>query len=182
MVEEKKRFIDHLSFPIVRKRQRMAEEEKGISRRKIIGYGWIAATAIIVGEFIGGTLAFLWPKVRGEKAEKLLIAGKVDDFPVGKMTVFRKEKVFINRTDKGFLAMSAICTHLRCIVRWTESKGLFECPCHGATFSAVGEVLEGPPPRPLDRYPIQIVEDKIVVDTAKAIQRKEFHKSQLASV
>jgi len=159
----------------------MTEEERGISRRKIIGYGWIAATAVIVGELIGGTLAFLWPKVRGEKAEKLLIAGKVDDLPEGKMTIFRKEKVFINRTDRGFLALSAICTHLRCVVRWTEPKKVFECPCHGAKFNAVGEVLEGPPPRPMDRYPIEIVEDKIVVDTTKAIQRKKFHRSELVS-
>ncbi len=159
----------------------MTEQERKISRRKIIGYGWIAATAIVIGELIGGTLAFLWPKVRGEKAEKLLIAGKVDDFPVGKVVLFRKEKVFINRMDKGFLAFSAICTHLRCIVRWTEAKNVFECPCHGAKFNAVGEVLEGPPPRPMDIYPIEIVEDNIVVDTSKATQREKFERSQLVS-
>ncbi len=160
----------------------MAEEEKGVSRRKIIGYGWIAAAAIVVGELIGGTLAFLWPKVRGEQAEKLLVAGKVDDFQVGKVVLFRKEKIFVNRTDKGLLAMSAICTHLRCVIRWTEPKEIFECPCHGAKFNALGEVIAGPPPRPMDIYPIEIVQDKIVVDTSKPIQREEFHPSQLVSV
>ncbi len=77
--------------------------------------------------------------------------------------------------------MSAICTHLRCVVRWTEPKEIFECPCHGAKFNAVGEVLEGPPPRPLDIYPIKIVEDKVLVDMTKAIHREEFHRSQLVS-
>ncbi len=159
----------------------MTEEKRGISRRKIIGYGWIAATAIAVGELMGGTLAFLWPKVKGKRTKNIFPAGRVDDFPVGKIRPFRKEKVFINRTDKGFLAMSSICTHLRCVVRWTEPKNIFECPCHGAKFNAVGEVLEGPPPRPMDIYPIKIVEDKIVVDTSKTIQRKKFHRSQLVS-
>nr|NIM96637.1 Rieske 2Fe-2S domain-containing protein [candidate division Zixibacteria bacterium] len=79
------------------------------------------------------------------------------------------------------LAFSAICTHLRCIVRWTEAKNVFECPCHGAKFNAVGEVVEGPPPRPMDIYPIEIVEDNIVVDTSKATQREKFERSQLVS-
>jgi len=140
----------------------MVEGNRGVSRRKIIGYGWIAATTVIVGELIGGTFAYLWPKLRGEKAERLLIAGKVEDFQVGKMAIFRKEKVFINRVDEGLLAMSAICTHLRCIVRWNGQKEIFECPCHGAEFNDVGEVLAGPPPRPLDIHPAQIVGGKLL--------------------
>ncbi len=159
----------------------MAEEERGISRRKLIGYGWLAATAVIVGELIGGTLAYLWPKIKEKPGEKILIAGKIDDFQVGKVVLFRKEKVFINRMAEGFMAMSAICTHLRCVVRWTEPREVFECPCHGAKFNPVGEVLEGPPPRPMDLYPIEIVEDKIVVDINKPIQRKSYHRSQLVS-
>jgi len=157
----------------------MIEEQKRISRRKIVGYGWIAAVAIVVGEMIAGTLAFLWPKTGGREAEKLLIAGKVSDFQVGKMTLIRKEKLFINRTEQGLLAMSAICTHLRCIVRWNEPKNVFECPCHAGVFNAVGEVIAGPPPRPLDLHRIKVVEDKIVVDTGEIIQRKKFDRSQL---
>ncbi len=160
----------------------MNQEDTGVSRRKIISYGWIAATVVIVGEMIGGTLAYLWPKVRGEKSAKLLIAGKVDDFQVEKMAIFRKEKVFINRMDDGLLAMSAICTHLRCIVRWNEQKKVFECPCHGAEFNAFGEVLAGPPPRPLDIHPVETVGGKIVVDTSKVIRRKKFDRVQLVRV
>ncbi|NIS68325.1 MAG: Rieske 2Fe-2S domain-containing protein [Proteobacteria bacterium] len=160
----------------------MANESKGVSRRKIVGYGWIAAAAIVVGEMIAGTLAFLWPKTRGGEAEKLLVAGKVSDFQVGKITLIRKEKLFINRTEQGLLAMSAICTHLRCIVQWNEPKNVFECPCHAGVFNAVGEVLGGPPPRPLDLHPIKVVEDKIVVDTGEVIQRKKFDRSQLSFV
>jgi cytochrome b6-f complex iron-sulfur subunit len=55
----------------------------------------------------------------------------------------------------------------------------FECPCHGAKFSQAGEVLEGPPPRPLDLYKLQIVEEKLVIDTANLIERKRFDPSQI---
>jgi cytochrome b6-f complex iron-sulfur subunit len=160
----------------------MAKENVGTSRRRFIWYGWIAAAAIVVGEMISGTLALLWPKVRRDKAEGLLVAGKVDDFQVGKMVAFRREKLFINRTDEGLLAMSSICTHLRCIVPWVEKNNLFECPCHAGKFNWLGEVVGGPPPRPLDLHPVKIVAEKILVDTGTVIQRKRFNRSQLVMV
>ncbi|MFQ6078598.1 MAG: ubiquinol-cytochrome c reductase iron-sulfur subunit [Thermodesulfobacteriota bacterium] len=54
--------------------------------------------------------------------------------------------------------------------------------CHGAHFNAVGEVLAGPPPRPLDIHSVMIVEEKIVVDTSKVIKRKKFDRTQLIRV
>jgi Rieske Fe-S protein len=55
----------------------------------------------------------------------------------------------------------------------------FECPCHGAKFNSNGEVLEGPPPRPLDLYKLQIVDEKLVVDTGSPMLRKNFDPSQV---
>lgn len=160
----------------------MSEEKMEVSRRKIIGYGWIVTTAVVIGELIAGTFALLWPKIKGRGAEKILIAGKVADFPVGKVALFRKERIFVIRMDRGLLAVSAVCTHLHCVVRWTETKREFECPCHGGKYNVKGEVIAGPPPRPLDIYPIEIVADKIVVDTSKVVKRKKFDPSQLVPV
>lgn len=55
------------------------------------------------------------------------------------------------RTADGFLvAYSSICTHLACAVLWIKDKGELECPCHDGVFDVkTGEVLAGPPPRPL---------------------------------
>jgi cytochrome b6-f complex iron-sulfur subunit len=153
--------------------------KRGISRRRLIGYAWIGAAAIVVGELIGGTLAFLWPRRKGPKVETVFIAGKVSDFKVGQVTPFRKERAFIFRTEQGFLAISAVCTHLHCIVNWNEMHKKFECPCHGAKFNDFGEVLEGPPPRPLDLYKLQIAAGNLVVDTASPIERNKFDPSQL---
>lgn len=149
-----------------------------ISRRKFILTLWIFSGAAAVGELTAGTIAFLWPRSK-EKKNKLLIAGKVEDFKVGAIVNFRKERLFINRLEDGFLAMSSICTHLRCIVPWVEKDNLFECPCHAGIFNRVGEVVSGPPPRPLDFHELKIVEGKLVVDLGKIIERKNFDPSQV---
>lgn len=76
--------------------------------------------------------------------------------------------VFVTRDpDSGqILAMSGECTHLTCPVQKREVRKLsgddkapLACPCHGGRFSRTGEVLDGPPPRPLRRLKIQLPED-----------------------
>jgi len=155
---------------------------KTISRRKLIAYAWIGAGVVVIGELIFGTFAFLWPRRKEGKGEKVFVAGKVGDFKVGEIIYFRKERVFVERSEQGFLVFSAVCTHLNCIVNWNEMLKKFECPCHGAKFNRYGEVLEGPPPRPLDLYKLQIVEEKLVVDTATLIERKSFDPSQVIKI
>lgn len=158
----------------------LKEESKPLfSRRKIISYAWVGAIVIVIGELIAGTIAFLWPKRKESKGEKIFIAGKVSDFKVGEVIYFRKERVFVQRLDEGFIAFSAICTHLSCIVSWNEVKKIFECPCHGAKFNRNGEVLEGPPPRPLDLLKLQVVEEKLVVDFKTPLERNKFEPSQI---
>jgi len=160
------------------KRKSMTDK-KNISRRRLMGYAWIGAAVIVIGELIGGTFAFLWPRRKGPKVETVFIAGKVTDFKAGKVIPFRKERTLILRTEEGFLAISAICTHLHCIVNWNEVHKKFECPCHGAKFNEYGEVLEGPPPRPLDLYKLQVVAGNVVIDRANPIERSKFEPSQI---
>jgi Rieske Fe-S protein len=54
--------------------------------------------------------------------------------------------------DGRLVGWSAVCTHLACAVLWREEDGHLECPCHDGVFDpATGEVVAGPPPRPLPR-------------------------------
>jgi len=157
----------------------LTTDRKRISRRKFIAYGWIIAAAVVVGELIGGTFAFLWPRRRGAKTEKIFIAGKAADFKVGEVVDFRREKTFVVKLEGGFLAISAICPHLHCIVNWNAVIKEFECPCHGAKFNQSGEVVAGPPPRPLDLHKIEITAGNVVIDTERVIERQKFDPSQL---
>ncbi|RMD59865.1 MAG: ubiquinol-cytochrome c reductase iron-sulfur subunit [Nitrospirae bacterium] len=63
----------------------------------------------------------------------------------------------------GFIALSPICTHLGCRVYWDWAKKEFRCPCHGGRYDALGRVIAGPPPAPLHRLPVKIVNGMINV-------------------
>jgi menaquinol-cytochrome c reductase iron-sulfur subunit len=139
-----------------------------ISRRD-----FIKLTTAAVGTFIGAaiglpTIAFLVdPALKASKADAWIPLGKLAAFEIGKPTAasFTRSRVngwektvnsygvFVLRTSETeTLVLSNKCTHLGCNVNWNTEKQEYICPCHDAQFGINGEVLGGPPPRPLDRY------------------------------
>ncbi|MCX7913542.1 MAG: Rieske 2Fe-2S domain-containing protein [Thermodesulfovibrionales bacterium] len=69
--------------------------------------------------------------------------------------------VFIKRDEEGLTAFSPFCTHLGCLIRWNNIHKEFICACHGGRFDKEGNVIAGPPPRPLERMPIEIKDGKV---------------------
>jgi len=89
-----------------------------------------------------------------------------DDIAVGGAHFFDfrgKPAVLLQPNPGEFVALSAVCTHLGCIVKWIEAEGSFLCHCHGGRFSVSGDVLGGPPPAPLESFPVALVDDQLVV-------------------
>ena len=72
------------------------------------------------------------------------------------------EVMLINRDGK-IRALSTVCTHLGCRVRWEEGRQRFFCPCHLGIFDADGKVVSGPPPRPLDEFAVEVKAGSIYV-------------------
>ena len=96
-------------------------------------------------------------------------AGSPKDFTVGEISEkFKKDfRVWIIRTEEGFYALFAKCTHLGCTPRWLAAETKFKCPCHGSGYYKSGVNFEGPAPRPMDRVRITKAEDgQIVVDVS----------------
>lgn len=61
------------------------------------------------------------------------------------------EPVAVYRDPAGRLhAVSAVCSHLGCVVGWNDSEGSWDCPCHGSRFDPDGRVLHGPAVADLD--------------------------------
>ena len=74
--------------------------------------------------------------------------------------------VWVVRSDEGFRAFSAVCTHLGCVVKWRRGQRQFFCPCHGARFSSDGEVMGGPAPRALPALEVTEVSGEVRVRRA----------------
>ena len=72
--------------------------------------------------------------------------------------------LLVSRSGEKIVCFKSSCTHLGCIVRWDELSGRFLCACHGGAFDRDGNVLAGPPPRPLDRYAFKIDADTLLVE------------------
>ena len=117
-------------------------------------------------------LAILWPAIsyvlparRRVGAGERVSAGKEAGWAQweSRKVLVRGKPVAVIRTDNGFRAYSAICTHLGCIVHWNGSDRHFVCPCHAATFDATGKVVSGPPPKPLPEYSVSVVQGEVMV-------------------
>ncbi len=70
----------------------------------------------------------------------------------GKILSLDGRKVAAYRDHEGAVSLcSAVCTHLKCIVRWNRAEKTWDCPCHGSRFKPTGEVISGPAEEPLTR-------------------------------
>jgi cytochrome b6-f complex iron-sulfur subunit len=110
-------------------------------------------------------LAYLWPVTRRGPAGGMKEAATADEIPVwgAKKVILGGSAYLLLRTPTEFRAFSAICTHLGCVVGWDARKKQIACPCHAGFFDASGEVISGPPPRPLARRPVSVMDGKIFI-------------------
>ena len=63
--------------------------------------------------------------------------------------------VVVRTTPTTLVALSSICTHQGCEVRYDRTGKVLNCPCHGSRFSLAGSVLRGPAASPLKKYATQ---------------------------
>ncbi len=107
-------------------------------------------------------------------------AGNIRFFKNNKVYPFGSQQFYISRLeDGGLLAISTKCTHLGCTVQFNTNKDKFVCPCHASAFDKYGEVLSPPATRALDIYPIEIREDRVLVDVSRPIKRTQYEANQL---
>ncbi|GFE58521.1 ubiquinol-cytochrome c reductase iron-sulfur subunit [Geobacter sp. AOG1] len=134
------------------------------SRRRFLG---ICLGGVLAGA--GATVlyplvSYLAPRRGSGGGSKVTIPAA--DVPEGAAKFFEyngKTAVVIRQKNGALVALSAVCTHLGCVVQWQKEKEEFLCPCHGGRFNAAGLVLGGPPPKPLESIPVAAVNGIITV-------------------
>ncbi|OGG02354.1 MAG: hypothetical protein A3F83_10610 [Candidatus Glassbacteria bacterium RIFCSPLOWO2_12_FULL_58_11] len=147
------------------------------SRRKFftaLGTGALAAAstgAVVL------SAEFLTPNALFEPPSRVLV-GKPDQYPPGSVAYLTEHQVVVVREGAGyFYALSAVCTHLGCIINWKSQEGVFRCPCHGSIFDKVGEVLGGPAPRPLRHLALSLTPNGYLqVDKSIEVEPSEILK------
>lgn len=112
---------------------------------------------------------YLWPpKEEGGAGQERVVVAPAAELAPGKSKIFKFQgRPYIAVNYKGVItALSAVCTHLGCIVIWEEDKSRLYCPCHAAVFDTNGNVRGGPAPKPLASLKIEVVKDQVLAGGA----------------
>ncbi len=139
------------------------------------GFSLLAATHLL---WLLGLARFMFPNIVIEPPTRFK-AGRPDDYQPGQVETRFTSRfgVWIVRNEyegrPQLYALRTYCTHLGCTPLWLDAEQKFRCPCHGSGFSKAGINLEGPAPRPLERYAIRIAEDGLIeVDKSRLFQQE----------
>jgi cytochrome b6-f complex iron-sulfur subunit len=170
--------------------QPIGELSRRAFMRRMLGVG----AAILALEFVGGTIAFLWPQLRAGLGAKFPIGtvaeiiakqasfangwpfavGPARSFlinvPAAKELALGREASIANPTAGQLLALYRKCPHLGCQVPGLcDELKRFTCRCHGSTYNILGEKLkEGPAQRGMDRFAVEVnANGVVVIDTSQ---------------
>lgn len=84
--------------------------------------------------------------------------GQTTSIAVSGLSQWSDARVFLRNKGGQLIAMWNRCAHLGCPVEYFKGGDNFVCPCHGGAYDTLGLVTAGPPPRPLDRFNIKVVD------------------------
>lgn len=127
-----------------------------------VGILWLWVVAIV-----GAISSFLRkPEARRSVTSGQVSAGEAASLVPGSARLVRHgaNPFFVTRLDGGdILAVSALCSHFRCVLNWDAESGVLVCPCHEGRFNPTGDVLSGLPRQALPTYPVEIRRGEIFV-------------------
>ncbi|HJR87605.1 MAG TPA: ubiquinol-cytochrome c reductase iron-sulfur subunit [Acidimicrobiia bacterium] len=174
--------------------QRVVEvspEEAGVSRRQFFNRALSAAFGSFLAILGIELLAFMWPKLKGGFGASidagapadLLAATRTADGGVIPAFIPEARAYVVPATETlsaqfegkgvaaaGLMALYQRCVHLGCRVPWCATSQGFECPCHGSKYDSIGEYFAGPAPRNLDRFQVELIDERFIIHTGNIIQ------------
>jgi cytochrome b6-f complex iron-sulfur subunit len=157
--------------------------------RRMLGVG----VGILSLEFLGGTVAFLWPNLREGLGARINIGTAADinanapEWQNGLPYIYQAANLFVVNVpaamarvegtgqavqDPGeeIQALWRTCPHLGCqIPQLCDQSNWFECLCHGSKYTVLGEKRDGPAPRGMDRFATAVENGSYIIDTREVI-------------
>lgn len=170
-------------------------EVVGVTRRQFFNRSIVTMMTLSLSGFGAAVLAFLWPQLGSGFGSKIT-AGKLDDilatvrdtrepfyvavgrfyvvpYPtsaVAKAEAAGYSPAVLAGMEQGVVALYQKCPHLGCRVPFCQTAQWFECGCHGSQYNRVGEKKGGPAPRGMDRFPVEVSNGAVIVDTGIQVQ------------
>lgn len=136
------------------------DDEAQVTRREFCNFLFLTSSTLLAGS-AGFAAKSVYDARATHEFAPLKIEGASELRP-GNALNFRypteNETAILIRTQNGeYRAYEQKCTHLTCPVYYAKDRNRLECPCHEGGFEVeTGNVLYGPPPRPLDKIEIEV--------------------------
>lgn len=135
------------------------------TRTKFLSLVAVAVGGVMTAAILVPVVGFAVVDSLGTEEWRWVDIGKFGDFPPGSTTSLAvtgpdpsaDRRVFVRHRDDELLVIWNRCAHLGCPVKYSSGSDGYVCPCHGGAYDSRGLVTAGPPPRPLDRMDIKIV-------------------------
>jgi menaquinol-cytochrome c reductase iron-sulfur subunit len=137
-----------------------------ITRTRFLSGVAIAGGAVLSAAILVPIVGFaVTDAVKDPKAQWVDL-GPVSNFPDGQTTSIAMSgispwsdaRVFVRNRAGQIIAIWNRCAHLGCPVEYFKGGDNYVCPCHGGAYDTLGLVVAGPPPRPLDRFNVKVID------------------------
>jgi cytochrome b6-f complex iron-sulfur subunit len=153
------------------KQQKEIRTNNNTSSRKITRRGFLGSVlglwgAVLSLPVIYAFIEYLAPPRKKFKSysERLNPESKIQEISLEKIsensslyvTVEDEPVLLIRGEGEKIIALSAVCTHLDCLVGYRKSNNDIFCKCHSSSFSLEGTPVEGPAKKPLPKYKVEI--------------------------
>jgi Rieske Fe-S protein len=131
------------------------------SRRDFLDWFLSSSAGALLLAVVYPIWRFVNPPRIAEPSTRRTEAGRTDDPELlergFKIVRFAAEPVILVRvSETDYRAFSATCTHLDCIVEYQKAKQRIWCNCHNGEYDLTGRNVAGPPPRPLERFDVNV--------------------------
>ena len=134
------------------------------SRRTFLGVCLGGIAAVFMAGLVYPVFRYLAPAKESAGTGKVTIPeGELAEGEAKFIQFAGSAAVVVRKKGGALMALSAVCTHLGCIVQWQKERQEFLCPCHAGLYAAEGTVLSGPPPKPLQKLPVAMANGVITV-------------------
>lgn len=145
-----------------------------VTRRQFFNRSMVAMTGLGLSGFGLSVLAFMWPRASVGTFGSTVDAGTLVSIretirDTRQPVYLSRGRLYLVERDDRVDALYQRCPHLGCRVPFCTSSQWFECACHSSMYNRVGEWKAGPAPRGMDRFPVEVVDGRVTVDTSQVI-------------